>query len=533
MTARTEVPRPTPRVVPADQRQAARQRGDAATRLLRAVEDRRIRAALTLLVTALWGIASGLWMPRGPITNVEGLSTMLISLGVGGVAGAATRSRWAMVIAPATFVVVFELVRLGTGGPTVDGLHLSTYGVMAFVVGRGFHGVLALLPMALGAALGAGLARRLSQGRPVRHGWGRVRSYAGRGVAGLVTIGLVALAVAVARPDGTDPIIGPDGKTLRGSVAELTHVPIGGEDLAMMIRGQDTGNPVLLFLAGGPGGSELGAMREHLEVLEQDFVVATWDQRGSGKSYQQLDGASRLTPERSVRDTVEVTEYLRERFGQDKIYLAGQSWGTILGVQSVQRRPELYHAFVGTGQMVSPLETDRIIYQDSVAWARRTGKDDVVKKLTDIGPPPYASILDYEPALSYEHEVYPYDHSRNSEGEGGFSENLLAEEYTLLEQVHALGAFLDSFSALYPQIQDVDFRRSATELAVPIHLVQGRHEARGRSELVRTWFEQLEAPAKTMTVLETSGHRPLFEQPERFREVMTQKVLGQTIGGGG
>ena len=348
-----------------------------------------------------------------------------------------------------------------------------------------------------------------------------------------MTIGLVALAVAVARPAGTDPIIGPDGKTLRGSVAELTRVPIGGEDLAMMIRGHDTGNPVLLFLAGGPGGSELGAMREHLEALEQDFVVATWDQRGSGKSYEQLDGASRLTPERSVRDTVEVTEYLRERFGEDKIYLAGQSWGTILGVQSVQRRPELYHAFVGTGQMVSPLETDRIIYQDSVAWARRTGKDDVVKKLTDIGPPPYASVLDYEPALSYEHEVYPYDHRRNSEGEGGFSENLLAEEYTLLEQVHALGAFLDSFSALYHQIQDVDFRRSATQLAVPVHLVQGRHEARGRSELARTWFEQLEAPAKTMTVLETSGHRPLFEQPERFREVMTQKVLGETNGGAG
>ena len=160
------------RTHPVPARAAARQRGDATARLLRAGEDRRIRAAVILLVTALWGLAAGLWMPRGPITNVEGLSTVLISLGVGGVAGAATRSRWAMVIAPATFVVVFELVRLGTGGPTVDGLHLSIYGVMAFVVGRGLHGVLALLPMALGAALGAGLARRLSRGRPVRHGWG-------------------------------------------------------------------------------------------------------------------------------------------------------------------------------------------------------------------------------------------------------------------------------------------------------------------------------------------------------------------------
>lgn len=159
----------------------------------------------------------------------------------------------------------------------MDGLHLSTYGVMAFVVGRGLHGVLALLPMVLGAALGAGLARRLGEGRPVRHGWGRVRLFARRGVAGLTAIGLIALAVAVARPAGTDPIVGPDGNALPRSVAELTRVPIGGEDLAMMIRGADTGNPVLLFLAGGPGGSELGAMRRHLEASSR----TSWSSPGT------------------------------------------------------------------------------------------------------------------------------------------------------------------------------------------------------------------------------------------------------------
>jgi pimeloyl-ACP methyl ester carboxylesterase len=285
---------------------------------------------------------------------------------------------------------------------------------------------------------------------------------------------------------------------------------------------------VLLFLAGGPGGSELGAMRRHLEVLEQDFVVVTFDQRGAGKSYDALDPASTLTLDGAVGDTIELTGYLRSRFGEDKIYLVGQSWGSTLGVLAVQRRPELYEAFVGVGQMVSQRETDRSFYRDTLAWARETGKSDLVARLTDIGPPPYATILPYETALSYEHEVYPYDHSRNSEGEGGFSENLLVEEYTLLEQVHALGAMMDTFSVLYPQLQEIDFRRDAAELDVPVYLVQGRHEADGRAVLANEWFEQLGAPAKTMVVLETSGHRPLFEQPERFHEVMIETVLAET-----
>jgi pimeloyl-ACP methyl ester carboxylesterase len=347
-------------------------------------------------------------------------------------------------------------------------------------------------------------------------------------VALAAVLGLVLLAVAIARPASTDPILAADGEPLPGSVAELTEVEIGGRDLAMMIRGHDVEDPVLLYLAGGPGGTEMGAMRRHLPQLEEDFVVVTWDQRGAGKSYDQLDPTSTLTFEQAISDTLEVTEYLRQRFDEDQIYLVGQSYGTLLGVRAVQRRPDLYHAYIGTGQMVSPRETDRIIYEDTLAWARETGNSGLVDTLTESGPPPYESILDYEPALSYEQEVYPYDHSQNSEGAGGFSENLIVEEYTLLEQVHNLGAFLDMFSALYPQLQDVDFREDATRLEVPVYLVEGRHEVRGRTELSDEWYAQLDAPRKHRTVLETSGHRPLFEQPDRFHEVMTQTVLAET-----
>jgi pimeloyl-ACP methyl ester carboxylesterase len=489
--------------------------------------DRRLGAALALGVAVEAAAVLALLMPRGPITTTEALATMVAGLLVGAVAGFALRSRWALLLAPLAFVAAYELVRVGTDGPTVDGIRLSTYGLIALAVGRGAHGVLALVPMALGAALGAGYARRV-RGVPARHGWARASLYARRAVTALVTVALVALAVAVARPATTDPILGPDGEPLAGSIAELTRVELGGHDLSLMIRGHSTESPVLLFLAGGPGGSELGAMRRHLQVLEEDFVVVTFDQRGTGKSYDALDPASTLTLDGAVGDTLELTDYLRDRFGEDKIYLVGQSWGSTLGVLAVQRRPELYQAFVGVGQMVSQRETDRSFYRDTLAWARETGRGDLVARLTDLGPPPYATILPYETALSYEHEVYPYDHSRNSEGEGGFSENLLVEEYTLLEQVHALGAMLDTFSVLYPQLQEIDFRRDAAELEVPVYLVQGRHEADGRAVLANEWFEQLRAPAKTMVVLETSGHRPLFEQPDRFHEVMTETVLAET-----
>jgi len=487
--------------------------------------ERRLGLASAAAGAAATAAVLAAAMPRGPLSATEGLVTMGAGLAVGALGGLLIRSRWAMLLTPVAFAAGYELARLGTDGPTVDGLGTSTYGLMALAVGRGVHGLVALAPMVLGAALGAGLARRLLRtGRPRR----RVLLFARRSIAIAAGVGLIALAVAIARPATTNPILGPDGEPVIGSIAELTRVEIGGHDLAMMIRGHSTDNPVLLFLAGGPGGSELGAMRRHLESLEQDFVVVTWDQRGTGKSYDQLDPTATLTLERAVSDTIEVTTYLRNRFGQEKIYLVGQSWGSTLGVLAVQLHPELYKAFVGVGQMVSQRATDRIFYRDTLAWAREAGKSDLVAELTEIGPPPYASILPYETALSYEHDVYPYDHSRNSEGEGGFSENLLVDEYTLLEQVHTLGAMMDTFSALYPQLQEIDFRRDASRLNVPVYLVQGRHEAAGRAVLANEWFAQLRAPSKRLIMLETSGHRPLFEQPEQFHKVMTETVLADT-----
>src|SRR5690606_5084416 len=151
-------------------------------------------------------------------------------------------------------------------------------------------------------AFGAAFARRTNSDATERHGRARVGLYVRRTFAGGATIGMIALAAGLARPASTETIRDASGNTIEGSIAELIRVEIGGHDLAMMIRGASSSRPVLLYLAGGPGGSELGAMRNHLSSLEQDFVVVTWDQRGTGKSYTELEPTATLTFDNAVAD---------------------------------------------------------------------------------------------------------------------------------------------------------------------------------------------------------------------------------------
>lgn len=486
--------------------------------------DRRVRILSAVLLAAAWGIAAGVQAPRGPLTTSAALCSLAVSVAVGAGAGLLMGSRRAILLAPVAFAVGLEFARLGADGPMVDAPHLSTYGLIAMATGRGFHALLTLVPMAFGAAVGAGVARSRA-GERVAGAWHLMRR-AGTGVVGLALLGL---AVALARPATTAPIVDWNGNAIPGSVAQVTTVELGGRDLSVLIRGTSTDNPVLLFLAGGPGGSEFGAMRRHLQALEQHFTVVTWDQRGAGTSYRELDPADSVTLAGYVADTIELTEHLRDRFDTDQIYLVGQSWGTTLGVLAVQQRPDLYRAYVGTGQMVSQRATDQIFYEDTLAWARRTGDDGLLARLESAGPPPYAAVFPYESALSHEQDMYPYDHNANSEGVGQMSENLLVPEYSLIDQVHVLGAFMDTFTAVYPQLQDIDFRMSATDFEVPMFFVQGAHEAPGRAEPFNDWYPMVSAPQKDLVVLDTSGHRPLWEQPDEFVDYMVDTVLARTL----
>ncbi len=479
----------------------------------------KIGAAAAVVGTA---VGVGLVMPRGPMTSTESVIAFVLLSGVGVVAGILTRTRWCALLAPLVFAGVFELARLQTTGPTVDAIRLDTiYGVMAFVFGRGFDAVVLLFPLALGALWGAALARRLTGTAPARGLWVR---RTGTALSGAVALLLV---VALLRPASTDPILGADGKALKGSIAELVTVPIGGHHQSLMLRGADANAPVLLFLEGGPGGTATGSMRYVGEGLEGDFVVATWDQRGTGGSADALEPTSTLTLDQMVADTIEVTEYLRDRFDKQAIYLVGSSWGTTLGVLAVQERPELYHAYIGTGQMVDQLETDKLMYADSLSYAERSGDAAFADRLREMGEPPYADTLAYTQALAANPEWLDYPRGEDYDRRAEYPTSLFVKEFTLTEQFRAAAGIFETFAVIYPDLQDVDFRISVPRLEVPVYVVEGAHEAPGRSTLAIEWFDTLEAPSKKLVVFEDSGHTPQIDEPGRFATFMRDVVLDQ------
>ena len=484
-----------------------------------AVRDRPPALTSALVGPVVLALLGVVFTPRGAITSVEALATMAAALAVGAAAGYRLANRWSMVLAPVVYVVVFETFRIGLDGPTVDRPEATLVGLLVWTGVRLVLGLLTLGPMALGAGWGVEVAARRGRGNtsPMRR--------SGRLALVTCSLALVGIVVILTVPASTAPITGPDGTPVPGSIAELTTIDVNGQEHALMIRGASADNPVLLHLAGGPGGTDIGAMRLDTS-LEEHFVVVTWDQRGTGKSARALDPTDTLTLQGALDDTLAVTDHLRGRFGQDRIVLAGQSWGTIPGVLAAQRHPERFRALVATGQMVSPVETDRIFYDDTLAWADARNDTAPSARLRELGPPPYDRYTDYLTVVGYERDLNPYP---EFDGHTEMPATIWAPEYDAMERFGAIRGLVDTYALLYPQLQRLDFRTQVPRLEVPVYMVMGEHEARGRVEPARQWFDALDAPSKEWIEFPASSHRASFERPSLYTGLLT-RVLDETRG---
>jgi pimeloyl-ACP methyl ester carboxylesterase len=176
-----------------------------------------------------------------------------------------------------------------------------------------------------------------------------------------------------------EPFAGENGRPLRAGIAEKVFADINGVRQGMFIEGKDAAHPVLLWLHGGL--PEYFLTERYPTGLENDFTMVWWEQRGAGLSYSRGIPPETMTLEQFIADTLSVTDYLRDRFGKEKIYLMAHSGGTFIGLQAVARAPEMYHAYIGVAQMVDQLSSERLAYEYMLKRFTEAGNRRMVRKL--------------------------------------------------------------------------------------------------------------------------------------------------------
>jgi pimeloyl-ACP methyl ester carboxylesterase len=381
--------------------------------------------------------------------------------------------------------------------------------------------------MAVGSGTGD---RAVSARRPARVRVSRARHVALIGGV-LVVVALLSMGglLRLWSPGTPKPFLDATGRSIPSSISEKIWLDINGAQQGMVIRGTRVTNPVLLVVHGGPGMPEYFFTDQYPTGLEDLFTIVWWDQRGAGLSYDRHLPAASMSIEQYISDTLAVTDYLRQRFDQDKIYLLGHSWGSFIAIQAAARSPLRYHAYLGTGQMVFQLESEEMAYDFMLAAYRQAGDRAMVRDLeaapvsrTTGTPQAYLKLRDkamHQLGIGTMHDM-------SSVITGIFLPSWTFHGYTLEEKVGLWrGRSFSQGFGLWEQFIRVDLRKVVPRLQIPVYFLEGKHDYTCNTQLARNYFRLLDAPVKGFYEFDKSAHSPVFEQPDQVRRVLGTDVL--------
>lgn len=329
-------------------------------------------------------------------------------------------------------------------------------------------------------------------------------------------------------PGRTSKFKDTKGHTLQGSIASLEEINLGSQKQWILIRGTNTMNPVILFLHGGPGTADMTLLRRYTSELQSHFIVVSWDQRGAGKSFRAADPSSGMNINQFISDARELSNILCHRFNQKKIFLAGHSWGSVLGILTIQRYPDLFQAYIGLGQIVNMNENEKMSYDWTFEQAQKANDKRAIAKLTEIGKPPYTGNWQKK-FMTERRYLGKYGGELYGGSKGAFplyfSNLIRSTEYSIADKVNFFRGIFTSVRLITPELMTIDLEISAPVLRVPVYFALGRHDYEAVSILAEQYFEKLEAPVKDLIWFENSAHLPHIEENEKFNNLIINKVL--------
>ncbi|WP_405153596.1 alpha/beta fold hydrolase [Paenibacillus sp. FSL K6-0108] len=292
-----------------------------------------------------------------------------------------------------------------------------------------------------------------------------------------------------------------------------------------MIRGEDLENPVILYLHGGPGASELPYAKKYQDLLESQFTIVNYDQRASGKSYHFFEDYSNLSADLLVEDILAVTDYITQRLGKKKVILIGHSYGTYIGTLAAHRAPEKYEAYIGIGQMADTQQSEMDGWNFVMEQAQLADNPEDVDELEQIYEP-----IKQGKAFTPRNIVQRYGGASRlmDSPDTSFLGMTFSHEYNMFDAIRYNKGIIYSQEILISEAMSRPLPALITKLNLPFYFVMGDYDFMTSSHAAKTFFDQIEGKQKEFIAYKNSAHYPHYEEKQRFFHWMVDTFIKQT-----
>ena len=343
---------------------------------------------------------------------------------------------------------------------------------------------------------------------------------------------LITCILLVYSPGKIEPYLDDTCKPIPGTIAEKTFIEIGAVQQGMFIRSKNINNPVLLYVHGGPAFPNYFLIDKFKPDLEDYFTVCYWEQRGGGLSYTSGVTVESMSFNQLASDAIDVTNYLRKRFGKEKIYIMAHSGGTPIVLIAVQREPALFYAYIGMGQITNQAESEKMAYKYILEKYTADGNQkriDELKKYPVLEADSNIATF-YKSAIrdQYMHELgIGTMHKMRSVFRDIFIPVWTCKAYTLKEKINiwkSKFSFLPKTN-LINEMLETDFTAKVPAIEIPVYFFSGKFDLTVNINLSKAYLAKLKAPLKGFYTFSNSAHSPLFEEPALVRKIIETDIL--------
>ena len=331
------------------------------------------------------------------------------------------------------------------------------------------------------------------------------------GILLIVIIAVILVAHAIGKT--------VNSATPKGGINESMYVEINGTKQWINIYGEDINNPVLLYLHGGPGSSTSDIDYVFIRKWADVYTVVTWDQRNCGKSYDQEQNDIVLTKDLLMEDGRQMTEFLLNYMGKDKITILGHSWGSYYGANLVLEYPEYYECFIGTGQLIDMVENETAFKEEALKWAE--GDEEALALVHQLTPDNFT--MDHIMARNTLMEKYGYGMMVDGADYNLMTTILFNPNYSIIDWVkyfqRDMSVYLDFFNSDELRVFSLKDRY---DYEVPYYNINGDKDYQTNYILAQEYFENVNAPYKEMFIMEDTTHGLLESKSEYFSQILHQ-----------
>lgn len=342
-------------------------------------------------------------------------------------------------------------------------------------------------------------------------------------ITGLFLATLVCLIIK--SPGKPKQFKNSNNQIIENSISKWEKVKIGGIDQWLLAKGENKNNPVILYLSGGFGMSSFFLAPKYCPQFEKDFTVVYWEQRGSGKSFNENITNETMTFEQLTKDINEIAVYLRKTLNKEKIILVGHSWGTTIGLLACKSYPDNFYFFIGSGQIVNYEMNIAARYSQLLSKAELNQNNKAILQIKSLGEPPYEQKDKgwKDNLLTNWADFYSGTTFSKNWSDIYYWSLLNCSEYTISEKISVKSK--NKLFHVQDEYRKLDFYNSIHDFAIPIYFVQGENDLLAVTSVVAEYYNKINSPNKDMLIIKNCGHDPQWDHPQEFHSFLKNKYV--------